>query len=82
MQPVDTSGIFSAITQQGALFAFMLLCLVVLVIAVKTLYSRNVDLGDKLQTAMTDATVGLNNNTNILNIISTQVGGLINARQS
>jgi hypothetical protein len=60
MQPVDTSGMFSQIAQQGALFAFMLLVILALAWAIKTLYSRNVTLGDMYHQAMIDTSTAMN----------------------
>lgn len=80
MQPVDTSSLFSQIAQQGALFAFMLLVIVVLGITTKALYGRNVALGDMFQKAILDSTIAINNNTVAQNAIARQMEFMNNAK--
>lgn len=81
MQPVDANSLFSQIAQQGALFAFMLLVIIVLVMAIRVLYTRNVALGDMFQKALTDSTVAVNNNTLAQNAIARQIEVMTNVNR-
>lgn len=80
--PVDTSNLFNKIAEQGALFAFMLLVMLVMSIVIRTLYKRNIELGDGLHKALTDSTVAINNNTISNNSLTRQIEVMNNVRGS
>lgn len=77
--PIDTSKAMSSIVEQGALFSFMLLVLIVLLFIVRTLYLRNIKQGDDFQKAFIDSTIAINNNTQSASTLATEIKGL--ARQ-
>lgn len=79
MEPVVTTGLLNKVAEQGALAAFMLLVIIVLVMAVKMLYSRNVDQGAENVKALVDSTAAINNNTAALGMLAKQVERLENA---
>ena len=70
---IDTSSMFSQIAQVGPLFAFMMLVILALCFVVRTLYSRNIDLGDNLQKIVVDSTVASQNNTAALQLLTVKV---------
>lgn len=76
---MDTTGLINKVGEQGPLAAFMLLCLIVLVIAVKMLYSRNQEQGKENVTALIDSTTAINNNTAALGLLTKQIERLENA---
>lgn len=80
MQPVETTQMLSKVAEQGALFAFMLLVIIALFFVCKTLYNRNVMLGDSLVKIITDNTVSNNNSTLALTALTRQIEVLNNVR--
>lgn len=78
MEPVGTTGLLNKVAEQGALAAFMLLVIIVLVMAVKMLYQRNVDQGAENVKALVDSTSAINNNTAALGMLGKQIERLEN----
>lgn len=78
MEPVATTGLLNKVAEQGALAAFMLLVIIVLVMAVKMLYQRNVDQGAENVQALVDSTSAINNNTAALGMLGKQIERLEN----
>lgn len=73
MQPVETTGLLNKVAEQGALAAFMLLAIIVLILAVKMLYDRNVQQGAENVRALIDSTTAINNNTSALAMLGKQI---------
>lgn len=73
MQSIDTSGLMSQVGQVGPLFAFMLLVIIVLCFVVRTLYNRNIALGDKLQEAFAGSTLAMDRTASSNNAIARQM---------
>lgn len=73
MVPIDTSGLMSQVGQVGPLFAFMMLVIIVLCFVVRTLYNRNVVLGDKLQEAFSGSTLAMDRTAAANNAIARQM---------
>ncbi len=73
MPEIDTSGMFSAVSQAGPLFAFMLIVIVFLAFAVKALYTRNIAMGDNFQKIAVDSALGLERIAAANNAISRQM---------
>lgn len=71
--PLDTSGVFSAITEKNSLIAFELFVIIALVAVIRTLYNRNIKQGDDNAKALMDSTVAINNNTLALNALTKQI---------
>lgn len=78
MEPVVTTGLLDKVAEQGALAAFMLLVIIVLVMAVKMLYERNVQQGQENVQALVDSTEAINNNTAALSMLGKQIERLEN----
>lgn len=78
MEPVSTTGLLNKVAEQGALAAFMLLVIIVLVMAVKMLYERNVQQSADNVKALVDSTTAINNNTSALAMLGKQVERLDN----
>lgn len=78
MEPIATTGLLNKVAEQGALAAFMLLVIIVLVMAVKMLYQRNVDQGAENVQALVDSTAAINNNTAALGMLGKQIERLEN----
>ena len=78
MEPVATTGLLNKVAEQGALAAFMLLVIIVLVMAVKMLYERNVQQGQENVQALVDSTEAINNNTAALSMLGKQIERLEN----
>lgn len=76
--PVDK--ILNLLTEQGALVAFELLVIIVLVYALRVLYFRNIKQGDDQARAFTDSTIAINNNTAALNALTKQIERMNNAK--
>lgn len=79
MGAVETSGLMNKVAEQGALAAFMLLVIIILVLAVKMLYERNVQQGAENVRALVDSTSAINNNTAALSMLGKQIERLENA---
>lgn len=73
MEPVSTTGLISEVAKQGALAAFMMLVIIVLVLTVRMLYNRNVEQGDQNVKALLDSTTAINNNTVAVNMLGKQL---------
>jgi hypothetical protein len=80
VNPVETGGIITKITEQGSLVAFELLVIIFLTLVIKTLYNRNVKQGDDQQKALIDSTLAINNNTLALNALTRQIEMMNNVR--
>ncbi len=78
MEPVATTGLINEVAKQGALAAFMLLVIIVLVMAVKMLFDNNRDQGKENTKALIDSTVAINNNTAALAMLGKQIERLEN----
>lgn len=76
---MDTTGLVNKVGEQGPLAAFMLLCIIALLLAVKMLYGRNVEQGKENVTALIDSTTAINNNTAALGMLTKQIERLENA---
>lgn len=79
MEPVATTGLLNKVAEQGALAAFMLLVIIVLVMAVKMLYERNTQQGSENVKALVDSTTAINNNSAALEMLGKQIERLENA---
>lgn len=73
MEPVATTGLINEVAKQGALVTFMLLVIIILVLAVKMLYERNVQQGADNVKALVDSTVAINNNSAALEMLGKQI---------
>ena len=73
MEPVSTTGLINEVAKQGALVTFMLLVIIILVMAVKMLYERNVQQGADNVKALVDSTVAINNNSAALEMLGKQI---------
>lgn len=71
--PVDTSVMLSKVAEQGVLFAFMLLVIIVLIMVIRALYGRNVKQGDEQQKTLIDSTLAINNNTLAVTALTRQI---------
>jgi hypothetical protein len=71
--PVDTTGLIGSITEKNSLIAFELLIILAMGLVVKTLYGRNVKLGDDQAKALMDSTVAINNNTLALSALTKEI---------
>lgn len=78
MEPVSTTGLMSKVAEQGALAAFMLLVITVLVLAVKMLWDNNREQGKENTKALIDSTSAINNNTAALAMLGKQIERLEN----
>jgi putative Mn2+ efflux pump MntP len=78
--PIDTGGMLSRVAEQGALFAFMMLCIIGLCLVIKVLYNRNIKQGDDQQKALIDSTVAINNNTLAVNALTKQIERMADVR--
>lgn len=76
VQAIDTAVLVSDISRQGPLFSFMLFVILILLLAVRTLYNRNVKQGDDQNNAQRDTLVALSNNTNSLEAVADSVKDL------
>lgn len=76
VQAIDTAVLVSDISRQGPLFSFMLFVILVLLLAVRTLYQRNVKQGDDQNNSQRDGIVALTNNTNSLEAVADSVKDL------
>ncbi len=75
---METTSLINKVAEQGALAAFMLLVIIALVMAVKMLYTRNVEQGAENVKALIDSTTAINNNTAALGLLAKQVERLEN----
>lgn len=78
MEPVSTTGLLNKVAEQGALAAFMLLVIIVLVMAVKMLYERNVQQGADNVKVIIDNTTAINNSTAAMTMLGKQIERLEN----
>ncbi len=78
--PIETSGIFDAITEKNSLIAFELFAIIGLIAVIKVLYNRNVKQGDDQAKALTDSTLAINNNTLALQMLTKEIERLNDAR--
>ena len=77
---LDANGAIAKIVEQGALFAFMLLCIIVLVFVVKAMYNRIMQQTDQQTKILLDSTLAINNNTAALGALTKQVERLADVR--
>lgn len=77
---INPNGMFSVISQQGALFSFQLLAILGLALVCKTLYTRNVKQGDDNAKALVDSTLAINNNTLALTALTREIERTNNVR--
>lgn len=77
---MDTTGLVNKVGEQGPLTAFMLLCLIAAIFAIKILYNRNQEQGKENVTALIDSTTAINNNTAALTLLTRQIERLENAK--
>lgn len=67
------SALIEKISEQGVLVTFMLLAIIVLLMAVRILYNRNVQQGLENVKALVDSTTAINNNTAALGMLIKQI---------
>ena len=73
LAPIQTTEAISVVSQEGGLFAFMLLVLIGLSMVIRTLYKNNVEQGKENMTALLDSTLAINNNTAALQLLTKQI---------
>ena len=73
LAPIQTTDAISMISQQGALFSFMILIIIALTVVIRALYINNVALGKENTKALIDSTIAINNNTVALQLLKTQI---------
>lgn len=78
IQPIETAGILSSVTEKNSLIAFELFVIIGLIAVCKTLYNRNVTQGDAQAKALIDSTLALNNNTLSTNALVKEIENLGN----
>lgn len=78
--PIQMSGMFGKVAEQGALFAFMLLVLIGLCFVIKAMYARTIDQADQQQKILLDSTLAINNNNTALAALTKQVERLADAK--
>ena len=78
MEPVATNGLLNKVVEQGSLYAFMLLVIIVLLIAFKALWDSYKEQGKESSKALLDSTVAINNNTAALTMLGKQIERLEN----
>lgn len=70
----QTAGnLFSQVAEQGAIFALMSIMLIAAGVVIRTLYTRNQEIGDKTIKAITDNTVTINNNTRAIEALEKEI---------
>lgn len=69
IQPIDTGILMSKVAEEGPLFAFMFFCFILALLAIRTLYNRNVKQGEDQNKAQVDGITALSSNTHSLNAI-------------
>lgn len=71
--PIDPNGLITYITEKNSLVGLELLIIICLVFVIRTLYNRNIMLGDNYSKALLDSTLAVNNNTTALNALTKEI---------
>lgn len=73
MPEIDTSNMFSAVSQAGPLFAFMMIVILFMAFAIRALYMRNIAMADNFQKIAVDSALAMNSSALANNAIARQM---------